>query len=184
MNDVIKAINDRYTCRDYSSTPLTDDQIKALVTAALAAPSAMNRQPWHVIVITNKAMLEEYDAEAISILKTKSPEMYERMMDRGGKILYNAPCLIVLATDNSIDTGPLDSGIAVQNIALAAHSMGLGSVICGVAGYPLSGPRAKEWAERLKMPEGYSFAISIGVGTALSGKEPHELDFGKVTYIK
>ena len=182
MNEVIKAIKDRYSCRDFSAAPLTDDQIRELTHAALAAPSALNRQPWHIITITNKALLEEYDAEALAILKANYPEFYQRMMERGGKIFYNAPCLIIIAKDTT-DSATLDAGIAVQNVALAAHSMGLGSVICGVASHPLAGPRAQEWKKRLQIPEGYSFGMSIAVGTALSGKEPHELDLNKLTFI-
>jgi len=183
VNEIIKAIHERYSCRDFSPTPLSDEQVEVLVKAALAAPSGMNRQPWHIIAITDKTMLDEYDADAMSILKTSAPEAYDRMMERGGTIMYNAPCLIVIAKDDAIDS-PLDCGIVSQNIALAAHSMGLGNVICGMASPPLSGLRAKEWTKRFKIPDGYSFGMSVAVGQALSGKEPHELDMSKVTYVK
>jgi nitroreductase len=78
----------------------------------------------------------------------------------------------------------MDCGILSQNIALAAHSLGLGSVICGMAGIPLSGPRGSEFKKRLKFPDGYDFGIAVLLGTAKSGKEPHELDMSKVTYIE
>ena len=183
MNEVQKAIKDRYSCRDFSPAPLTKEQVKALAEAALAAPSALNLQPWHIIVITDKALIEEYDANAMEILKSQNSEAYKRMADRGGSIFYNAPCLIVIAKDAS-DHATLDCGIASQNVALAAHGMGLGSVICGMARIPLSGPRAQEWAKRLQIPEGYTFGMSVCVGAAQSGKAPHELDFAKVTYIE
>jgi len=183
MNDVIKAINDRYSCRDFEATPLTDEQAQMLGKAALAAPSAMNLQPWHIIVITDKALIEEYDADAMSVLKEQNSEAYKRMGDRGGSIFYNAPCLIIIAKDGS-NYADLDCGIATQNIALAAHSMGLASVICGMARIPLSGPKAEEWAKRLRIPKGYSFGMSVCVGTAKAGKTPHELDFAKLEYVK
>ena len=53
MNETLKTIAERYSCRDFAETPLTSEQIKAIVDAALAAPSAMNNQPWHVIMITD-----------------------------------------------------------------------------------------------------------------------------------
>jgi hypothetical protein len=56
-------------------------------------------------------------------------------------------------------------------------------VICGMAGIPLNGPRGDELKKRLRFLEGYGFGIAILVGTANSGKAPHELDAGKVTYI-
>jgi len=183
MNEVIKAIMERYSCRDFTGAPLTDEQVQTLAKAALAAPSAVNLQPWHVIVVTDKAMIDEYGDECLSILKAQNSDFYQRIMDRGGKVLYNAPCLIFIAKDKS-EAATLDAGIAVQNVALAAHAMGLGSVICGMASAPLKGPNAKTWVNRLQIPEGYSFGISICVGMAQSSKAPHELDLNKITYVK
>ena len=183
MNETLKTIAERYSCRDFADTPLTDGQIKALADAALAAPSAMNRQPWHIIVITDKALIEEMDAEGMNILSAAEDKSgYERIMSRGGKIFYNAPCMFMIASDGS-HYASMDCGILSQNLALAAHALGLGSVICGMAGIPLSGPRGCELKKRMQFPEGYDFGIAVLAGSANSGKEPHELDMGKVTYI-
>jgi nitroreductase len=184
MNETLKTIMERYSCRDFTGAPLTDAQVKALVEAALASPSAMNRQPWHIIVITDKPLVDELDADGMKFLAAADDKSgYERIMSRGGKLFYDAPCMIIAATSSSNPAG-MDCGILSQNVSLAAHSLGLGSVICGMAGIPLSGPRAEEFKKRLKFPDGYGFCIAILVGAAKSGKEPHELDLTKVTYIK
>ena len=183
MNEAIKAIFDRYSCRDFSPAPLSQAHVDTLVKAALAAPSAVNRQPWHIIAVTNKQLIEEMDRYILDTIKADNEEWYNRMMDRGGKIFYNAPCLIIIAKDNS-DYGTLDCGIATQNVALAAHTMGLGNVICGMARIAFDGVKGDEFKKRIQLPEGYSFGMSVCVGAALSGKAPHELDMHKVTYIK
>lgn len=184
MNETLKTITERYSCRDFADTPLSDEQIKVLVDAALAAPSAMNRQPWHIIMITDKALIEELDAESMSILATaEDKSMYERIKSRGGKVFYNTPCMVMAVSDGSTHAS-MDCGILSQNVALAAHSLGFGSVICAMAGIPLNGPNGEELKRRLKFPDGYGFGIAILVGTAKSDKEPHELDMTKVTYIK
>ena len=183
MNETMKSIMERYSCRDFAGTPLTKEQVKALVNAALASPSAMNRQPWHVIVITDKALIDEHDSEGMNVLKSAvDKSAYERVMGRGGKIFYNAPCMIMAASDGS-DYAAMDCGILSQNVSLAAHSLGLGSVICGMARIPLSGPRGDEFKKRMGFPDGYGFGIAVLIGTAKNGKEPHELDENKVTYI-
>jgi len=183
MNEILKTIAERYSCRDFADMPLTDAQIKAIVEAALAAPSALNRQPWHIVVVTDKALIEELDVEGMNILAAAEDKSnYERMKARGGKLLYNSPCMFILASDGS-NYAAMDCGILSQNITLAAHSLGLGSVICGMAGVPLSGLRGNEFKKRMKFPDGYEFGIAVLVGTANSGKEPHELDTKKVTYI-
>ena len=176
MNETLKTIAERYSCRDFADTPLTDEQIKTLVDAALAAPSAMNRQPWHIITVTDKALIEELDAEGMNVLAAaEDKSSYERIQSRGGKIFYNTPCMVMVASDGSTFAS-MDCGILSQNVSLAAHSLGLASVICGMAGIPLNGPCGDELKKRLQFPEGYGFGIAILVGTANSGKEPHELD--------
>jgi len=181
MNEVLEAIKERNSCRNFSCEPISDSQIDALVRAALAAPSGMNLQPWHVIVVTDKALLTEMDNYAMEMLKAQNEAVYQRMADRGGTVFYNAPCLIVIAKAH--DSADTDCGIMSQNIALAAHSMGLGNVICGIARVIFDGAKGSEFAKRIQIPEGYKFGLSVCVGTAISGKEPHELDMQKVTYI-
>ena len=181
MNEVIKAISERYSCRDFLADPLTKEQVDALVDAALAAPSAMNLQPWHIVAVTDKALIDEMNDAAMSDANKNEP-WYERIMSRGGKMFYNAPCMIFIAKNDS-GMAALDCGIVSQNIALAAHSLGLGSVICGMARIPLESPKGTEFLKRLKFPEGMSFGMSVCVGKVKNGKAPHELDKTKVTYI-
>ena len=88
----------------------------------------------------------------------------------------------MVASDGS-HYSQMDCGILSQNIALAAHSLGLGSVICGMAGIPLNGPRGAEFKKRMLYPDNYEFGIAVLVGGANSGKEPHRHDFAKVTYV-
>ena len=184
MNEVLKTIADRHTCRDFTGEPLTKDQVDTLVKAALAAPSAMNLQPWRIIVCTDKALIDEMDVEGMTHLASQEDKsIYDRMMERGGKLFYNSPSMILVLSDES-KWGPFDSGVLTQNLALAAHSMGLGNCICGMARIPFETPKGDEYKKRLKFPSsGFKFCCSILVGAAKSGKEPHELDMDKVIYV-
>jgi len=182
-NETIKHIMERYSCRDFADTPLTDKQIKILTDAALASPSALNHQPWHVIVVTDKALLTELDTEAMAILAEAADKSgYERMLARGGRIFYNAPCMFLIASDAS-KYAVVDCGILSENICIAAQSLGLGNLIYAMAAIPLNSSRGEEFKKRLKIPEGYGFGMAILVGTARSTKAPHELDETKVTYV-
>lgn len=183
MNETLKAISDRFSCRDFADTPLTDEQIKALSEAALAAPSATNRQPWHISLITDKTLIDEMDTEGMNILRSAEDNtVYERFISRGATLFYNAPCMLMVSSDGS-KWAQTDCGILCQNVALAAHSLGLGSVHCGMASIPLSGARSEEFKNRMRFPEGYEFALAVLVGSAKTGKEPHELDRSKLTFI-
>ena len=183
MNEVLKAIAERNSCRDFTGEPLTKDQTEALVKAALAAPSAMNIQPWHIVMCTDKNLVDEMNASGMEIIAADADKTtYNRIMERGGAMFYNAPAMMVVLGDDT-SWSSMDCGILIENVALAAHSLGLGNVICGMMGIPLNGPKGEEYKKRLKFPNGYKFAIALLVGKAKSGKEPHEHDKNKVTYV-
>ena len=184
MNETLKTISERYSCRDFADTPLTTEQVDAIVNAALAAPSGMNSQPWKIIMVTDKALIDDLDAAGVDMLLASGDEStIERIKSRGGTMLYNAPSMVMIVIKDT-PYAKIDCGILTQNVALAAHSLGLGSVICAMAGMALAGPRAEEFKARFQIPDGYEFGISVLVGTANSGKEPHELEQDKVILIK
>ena len=179
MNEVLKAIMGRYSCRDFLPESLTKEHVDILIDAALASPSALNLQPWHIIAVTDKALIEAMDEYAMS---DENMPFYERIKERGGKMFYGAPCALIIAIDDS-ERAPLDAGIVCQNICLAAYSLGLGSCICGMMRIPLGGERGSEFMQKLKFPEGMKFGMSVLVGKAKTPKTPHELDKSKTTYV-
>ena len=177
MNEVLKVIGSRYSCRSYTGEPVEKEKIEAIVLAGVQAPSAVNAQPWKIIVVQDKAMIDAMDVCGMEMFKNQADQtVYNRMMSRGGKFLYNAPCMIVVAIKEGTQ---LDCGIVVENMALAATSLGLGNVICGMARVPLSKPEYKD----VILPEGYVFGTSLLVGYATSEGTPHVPDMDKITYI-
>jgi len=183
MNETIKNIAQRYSCRDFADTRLTEKQISIMVEAALAAPSARNIQPWHIIVVQDKALIEQLDAEGLALLGAEEDKtMYDAIISRGGKLFYDAPCLFLIVSDGS-KWATLDSGILCQNVVLAAESLGLGSCIVGLARVPLEGPRGEEFKKLLKFPDGYKFEVGVLAGKIISGKAPHPFEENKVTYV-
>jgi nitroreductase len=184
-NQTLDIIQARRSIRAYKpDKPVSKEQIANLVDAALAAPSGNNKQPWRLNVITNAELLAAFDKDVVEALKTLAPEAYERIVSRGGTVLYHAP-LLILALIPSDGKPYMDAGILVENIAIAAKSIGLDSVILGLPGMIFQSGKAREWAEKLQIPEGYEFGVSIAVGTAEDGAPAREYspDYSKVTYL-
>jgi len=183
MNETLKTIAERYSCRAYTAETLADGQLRAIADAALAAPSGVNRQPWRVIIVTNKALLDDMEAEAIRVLsEAEDKTAYNRTMERGGKVFYGAPCMVMIPIDNS-PYAVMDCGILSQNVALAAASLGLGNVICAMARLAFAGDKAEEFKKRLGFPDGFAFGVAVLIGHAAATKPPHELDHAKLSYI-
>ena len=185
MNDTLKTIAARYSCRAYQSKPISDGDLKAIAEAAIAAPSAVNRQPWRVVVVKDKALIDEMEAEGMRIISGMDDKSsYERIKSRGGAMYYNAPCMIMVPIESaSKPIGLMDCGILSQNICLAAESLGIGSVICGMAGMALSGPKGDYFKEKLGFPEGYEFGIAVLLGYAERETAPHAPDVAKISFI-
>ena len=72
------------------------------------------------------------------LAESEDKSTYQRFMDRGGTLFYNAPCMFLILKKEGTD---LDTGIVCQNISLAATSLGLDNVICGMARIPFNGQR-------------------------------------------
>jgi nitroreductase len=172
-NQVLNAIAERRSIRSYKDEKITSEQWDILLKAAVQSPSARNSQPWHFSVVQNRALLDEIYAEAKKILNENMPNIF-----------YGAQAAVFLSCDPNEKWGRLDCGIAVQSIALAAHSIGLGTVILGRPDPAFSGPRADYFNKLLKFPEGYSFAISIAIGVPAGTKEAHPVQPGKITFVE
>ncbi len=183
-NETLKLIASRRSHRAYESTPLTEEQLSALLDAAVASPSAVNRQPWHFVVVRDAALIDAMDAEVHNtVMKREESARSPRFLDPAFHVFYHAPCVIfILGKKNSIWT-QLDCGIAVENIALAAESIGLGSVILGMPRDAFAGDRKQEFLSALNAAEDEEFAIAIAVGTPTDTKPAHPVGENKITIL-
>ncbi len=187
MNETLNVIAKRYACRDYKSELPSDEILQAIAEAAIQAPSGMNRQGWRIIVVKDQQLIKDLESEGMSYLSSlEDKSAYHRIMDRGGKLFYGAPCMIVVAIDpRDFSSAVLDCGIVCENIALAATSLGLGNVICGLTGTAFaSSVRGEEFTKRLKFPEGYAYGCSVLLGYANTAKEPHVPDQDKIIVVE
>jgi nitroreductase len=185
MNEVLKVIEERYSCRDFTGAPLADEQIRAIAAAAVAAPSANNSQRWRVCAVTNRHLVDELEAEGMSAISAMPDQsLHERIQSRGGKLFYGAPAIFVIAIETAGGTGAvMDCGIVCENIALAAAGLGVQSCICGLAGLAFSAGKRDYFAKKLGFPEGYDFGIAVLLGSEKSRGTPHEPDLSKISYI-
>ena len=172
-NPVLKAIAERRSIRSYKNEEITREQFDVLLKAGAEAPSARNSQPWHFSVVNNRRLLEEI-----------SSEVKKNLNEDVGNIFHGAPAAIFLSCDPVSRWARLDCGIAVQTIALAAHSIGLGTVILGKPEPAFIGPRGDYFNKLLKVPAGYSFAVAIAVGVPAGTKEAHPIEAGRVTFVE
>ena len=175
MNETLNVIKKRSSIRAYKPEPLGEEELDILLRAGLAAPTAANRQEVHFTVVKNgNPVLAEIEEEKNAV----------RGLRPRYNFYYDAPVVVFLSADRDFHWGGLDAGIAVENMSLAAESLGLGSLIIGCIYEALTGDREQYFAEKLAIPEGYRFEIAIALGKRDTEKEPHEYDMEKnVSFI-
>lgn len=148
---VLNTILKRTSIRSYENKPVEKEKIKKLLRAGMAAPTAMNKQPWHFVVVTDKGQLQ----------KLSEANPYAAMAAK-------APLAIVVCGDmNKAAEGEArecwiqDCSAASENILLAATGMGLGAVWTGT--YP-SKERCADVAKVLGLPESLIPLNTIVIG--------------------
>lgn len=180
MNEVLKTIAERSSIRAYTNQPLTEEEVTALATAALQAPTARNMREIHVSVVDGNApILSEIDKECKFMLIDEAADenIKNAVENNPNNFYYSAPTVFMLSADKSFKWSKLDAGLAAQNIALAAQSMGLGSLIIGIIDNAMHSEKETYFAQKLKFPDNYEFAIAVAVGRKNTEKTPHEIDF-------
>jgi nitroreductase len=133
-NEILECIYTRRSIRRYLDKPVPDELIEELLRAAVMAPSARNTQPWKFTVITNRDEIGR-----LGRLALKQQQLLGKMLGVGSKvtgidpIFYAAPLLIFISGQADYKYLKDDVNLAVQNMFLAAHSLGLGSCWIGLA---------------------------------------------------
>ena len=178
--DVLQVISGRRSHRAYKKEQISEEVLGSILKAGLEAPSARNHQPWHFSVVQDAALIQAVHDEAAKVMgKGGSP----RFADPDFQIFYHAPTVIFLFGEKEFAWTQVDCGIAVENMALAAEGLGVGSVILGLPMPAFRGEQADALRKRLECPEGYDFVIALALGYALDTKEPHELREEKISRI-
>ena len=120
-NEVLRTIQERRSAAGFCETPVPKDHLKAVLEAGRWAPSYLNSQPWHFIVVTDQGLRKQM-AEVVR---------ETTVIWRG---VAEAPVVIAVVTDAEQDALHYveDGAVAAQNMALAARSIGLASYWVGI----------------------------------------------------
>ena len=138
----------RRSIRSYTDRDVSEEDVETLLRAAMAAPSAGNGQPWHFVVIRQRATME----------KIMKAHPYSKM-------LAQAPVCIAVLADVTLERHPgywvQDCSAATMNVLLAAHALGLGAVWLGMHPQP---EREKAIKTILTLPDKVRCLSLVAIG--------------------
>lgn len=158
MNDKLSWLYARRSIREYEDRPVSEELVRDLLEAAMAAPSAVAKDPWRLIVVRERGTLAE--------LASGLPN---------GKMLASAGVGIVVcgelaaAHDAQLSYLLQDCSAAIQNVLLAASALGLGACWLGV--HPRE-ERVAHVRSSLGVPEGVIPISILSVGWPAESKPP------------
>ena len=146
MNEVLKAIYKRRSIREFTDEPIHREHILEILRAGAWAPSGLNNQPWRFAIVTDPKLKERFEP-----------------LTRYARVIRSARCLLPVFISHSSMYHPVKDhqciGACLQNMLLAAHSLGLGAVWLGEIL-----KSAKEVRELLGLPEDLELMAVVAVG--------------------
>jgi len=168
MNEatVLDTIKKRRSIRQYTDQALTDDQIRQLLEAAMAAPSGSNIQPWEFVVV-------------------KDPDVKRQLAQThtwSSMAADAAVVFVVCGNERASHHWVEDASVATENLLLAVTALGLGAVWVGI--HP-DADREAHVRRVLDIPEGIRVLCLVPVGHPAESKPPRtQYQESKVHYEK
>ena len=167
----LDVIMSRTSIRSFTGDPVSKDQLETILRAGMAAPTAMNGQPWRFVVVTDREKIAQVFASGFR-----------------GEMFTKAGAVIVVCGQTTSMDRPFgqpdapeqempnmfwyeDCSAAAENILLAAHALGLGAV--WTAGYPAE-ERIAPIAAALGLPDNVKPLCIIPVGVPDENPEPKD----------
>ena len=162
---MLDTIYDRRSIRKYQEKPVEEKLLNEILKAGMYAPSAVNKQPWHFVVITDKGVMRD----------VKNLHPY-------ASSLQTAPVAIMVCGDTNLEFAQnfylTDCAAVTENILLAAKWLGLDTCWMGI--YPWE-KTMKDFSDYFKLPENikpYSL-IAVGYGAETKSR-PDRFDESKI----
>lgn len=161
MNEVIRNILSRKSIREFSDREIPKKELELIVRAAESAPSGRNCRTWKFTIIRDKE------------IKNKLRAAVSNALCLGDDYDFYRPDILIIASnkkDNQL--GVADCSCALENIFLAAHSLGIGSVWINQFRTICDKPEVRKVLDGIKIPQDH---IIVGCAALGYSAEEHSL---------
>ncbi len=183
MNEVLNTIQNRRSIRKYKTEQISSESLELILEAGAYAPSGGNEQPWHFTVIQNRSLLSRINDRVREGMKESDDEWVRKMGNNPSfMVTYDAPTLILVSGRKDAMSWKADCAAAIQNMLLAAESLGIGSVWLGLVRYFYQDREM----ETLGIPDGYQPYYGVALGYKAEEQQPAapERAANTVNYIR
>ncbi|MDK9710175.1 nitroreductase family protein [Acidaminobacter sp.] len=162
MNDVIKALYERKSVRRFLPDQLKDEDILAVIEAGNQAPSGHNTQPVRFTILQDQALIDHINDATKNVMRDSEVDWIRKFgASERYHLLHKAPTVVIVSVRSDVYSPVADASAAVENMLVAAHSLGIGSVWVGLISSYFQLPEAYG---KLKIRDGYKplYAVCLG----------------------
>lgn len=182
MNQTIKDIISRRSVKKYTSQPVPMELVEQVVEAGMYAPSGMNKQAAKIIAVTNTHLRDRLSQINLDIVMGKNLTTSSGHSDP----FYGAPVVLVVLAKKEVGTHLYDGALVMENLMIAANSLGLGSCWIHRAKETFETPEGKQILAELGIPDEYegigNCILGYAAPDALKPQAPRKEDF--VTWVR
>ena len=170
-NPTMSSILNRRSIRKYKQESVGMSELASIMEAALQAPTGRNEQSCDIIMVQDKDLLMEMNA-GFKAYANEHGSRYDLSADNYS-VYYHAPAFAFI----------VGGGIVVENMALAAESMGVGTCIIGMILDYMTSEDGADMMKKIGAPEGYEFIIGLALGYPDEAPEAKPRDGSKVRFL-
>ncbi len=171
MNELIRLIKTRHSVRAFSEKPIPAEDLRTVAECAICAPSARNMQKWHFTVLSDRARIGAL------------AKVVGAALGRGEDYDFYAPSAFIIASgERDHRFTPVDCACALENIFLAAHALGIGSVWINQLGDCCDDAAVRAMLTALGVPEDHVVVGCAALGYAAGEVRAAEKDPAAVHY--
>ncbi len=153
-NAVTNTIFERRSIRSYQDRMPTQLELDTILEAGIWAPTARNQQETDFYVLRDRNIINEISEKYSAYAKKNEVQ----------DISFGAPVLILLYAKTDARFRDMDAGITAENMAIAAQSLGLGSLFVGCFREFMLSEEGLAFSKSIGVPEGYTFCVGLAVG--------------------
>ena len=166
-NEVLENIKARRSVRAYTDRQVSEEDLQAILETATFAPSGMHLETWHFTAIQNVDKLAELNERIKgAFAKSDEPKLQERGHSKAYCCYYHAPTLVIVSNEPTQWWAGMDCAWAIENMFLAAHSLGIGSCWINQLGTTCDDPEVREFISSLGVPENHKVYGCVALGYA------------------
>lgn len=187
MNAVLENIRARHSVRAYTAQQVGEDDLNLILQAGTYAPNGMHLETWHFTAIQDASVLNRLN-EAVkkAFAKSDDPRHQERGHSTTYCCYYHAPTLVIVSNEPTQWWAAMDCACALENMFLAAASLGIGSCWINQIGQHCDDPDVRALLTELGIPATHKVygCAALGYEPADAAPKPKKVKEGTVTIVR